>query len=320
MKTKLYLDNSTLEVVAKCDTATILGAYHELSSREESAPLICGQAVHEVLAAHFSGVDAYHALEHLGTYVDVGSQLPVDNRLSYENVHKIMAYWLEANRLQDFPFRPIVSGIEKPLTATLYEDDDYEINLVGLLDLPARKLSNNQMVIIDHKTTGKVNYTWKEKFYLGSQVDSYLWLVQQNYPTEHVTEMYINAIELSSVPNSNRKCAVHGVTYSECGDLHPNHELMGPFTRSPELIESWRQSAIGLASRYVCLLEEDTAFEDLHYQLQQGRFNGSCSYCTFQQFCRLGRPIDLIDRMLVSHPWRSLLEEKVKNYDTPSST
>ena len=318
-KTKLYLDNSTLEVVAKCDTATILGAHHELSSTEESAPLICGQAVHEVLAAHFSGIDAYHALEHLSTYVDLGSQLPVNNRLSYENVHKIMAYWLEVNRLQDFPFRPIISGIEKPLTATLYEDEDYIIIFTGVLDLPARKLSNNQMVIVDNKTTGKVNYTWKEKFYLGSQVDSYLWLAQQNYPDEHVTEMYINAIELSLVPNSTRKCATHGVTYEECGDMHPNHELIGPFTRTRTLIESWRKSAIGLASRYISLLK-DVDFENLHWQSQQGRFNGSCQYCTFQQFCRLGRPVDMIDRMLVSHPWRSLLEEKVRNHDTSSST
>lgn len=320
MRAKLYLDNSTLEIVSKCETATILGAYHELSSAEESAPLVAGTAIHEVLAKHFSGFPAQECLSALDSYRELGLQESLSSRLSFENVEKIMTYWLFNNPVSEFPFVPLIEGIEKPLCAFLFHDEssDTDIYLVGMLDLPARKRLNNKMVVVDHKSTGLVNERFRAKFTLGSQVDSYLWLANQVFPDEHIEEMYINAIELSPVPNSNRKCVRHGVMYTECGDLHPNHQLLGPFRRTKEQLDGWYYSAVELARAYLLSTNIAKAFGDgvqnVQFSIfdQRGRFNGACQFCTFQAFCRMSRPTHMIESLLVHHPWRSLLEEKVR--------
>jgi len=51
---------------------------------------------------------------------------------------------------------------------------------------------------------------------------------------------YINAIEFSRLPSSDRRCTVHAVAYSECGHLHANSDLL-IVERTPAEIEEWKK-------------------------------------------------------------------------------
>lgn len=315
MKT-IYLDNSTLEIVAKCDTATILGAYNELGPAHESAPLAAGTAVHAALALHLAGATKDAAMNAFTLlYYERGIQELDYDRMYYENVRRILDNWLDLHPLADWLFSPIISGIEQPLSWPLYEENGIQVIFVGLLDALVRDKRTNQLDILDHKTTGLVSPEWKADFHLKSQIDGYLWLAQNTWPDENVSRVYINALELSKIPNSNRKCREHGTPYSECGILHPKHELFW-VKRTPEQLNAWQITSAGLARDYIHLTER---FGDLYWAdtlSQQGKFNGSCRFCNFKLFCEQSRPLDHIESLFVHKPWRSLLEEKVKAYET----
>ena len=312
----VYLDNSSLEVVAKCDTATMLGVHHELGSTHQSAPLVAGTAIHEALALHLAGHSKDQVMdEFTHLYYERGMQELERDRMYFGNVHQILDHWVDTHPLSDWPFIPEISGIEKPLSAPLYEENGIQVIFVGLLDAPVRDKRTGQLDILDHKTTGLVSPDWKAEFHLKSQVDGYLWLAKQTWPAENVSKVYINALELSKIPDSNRKCAAHGVTFKECGIFHPRHELFW-VKRSEEQVTSWLASATHLARHYVRLAEY---FSDISWAdtlLQQGRFNGSCRFCQFKLFCEQSRPVHLIPSLYVNKPWRSLLEEKVRNHAT----
>jgi len=292
----------------------LLSGWHELSSYEESAPLNSGTAVHVALAHYLDGVSRENCLS---IFDDQYRTWSIDNvletdRLSFGNVYQILDYWLEMNPLSDWAFEPVPGTIERPLSAPLCQIGDVQVMYVGMLDALVRDRRNGQLCVLDHKTTGTINQPWINKFQLASQFSGYLWLARQTFPGEAVNACYVNGIELSKVPTSNRKCVKHGVLYEECGILHPNHTILGPITRSDDQIRAWYDTACKLAKHFVNLAAWFPELTDVGQLHQQGTFNNSCGFCSFQTFCRMDRPVDRIDSLLVHHPWRSLLELKVK--------
>jgi hypothetical protein len=126
--------------------------------------------------------------------------------------------------------------------------------------------------------------------------------------------MYINGLELSLIPTSMRRCQIHATKYEECGSLHPNHQLIGPCTRTPYQLASWRETAITLIQQYLYNLEVFSDLDNIGAARQEGRFNGSCQYCEYQKICRQDRSIFAVETHLTNRPWRSLLEGKLSPF------
>ena len=140
-------------------------------------------------------------------------------------------------------------------------------------------------------------------------MSGYLWGLQQMYGKPY-TGMFINAVELTKVPQSTRKCGDHGVTYAECGLLHCQSDLF-PVQRTAEELDRWRATAIFLAQRYAQKLANVKAREHagealttvLHMIPQEGKVTGACPYCEHYDFCGSGQAEWLLDARYKIRTW-----------------
>jgi len=310
-----YVDNSTLKAVARCDTDAYLQYVcgYRLKQTEERAPLKSGTAIHEALATAFramaSGSSALEA-QILGfetltnEYRDWAlAEIPPNDRLGWPNISKLYNAWCEV-QLGSLPFyftdpRMVEIGFAHPL------DEDGEFVFYGRMDGIANHVIDDSWVVVEHKTTGRMDSLWANQWHMDSQVSGYIWAAQQHNP--EVFGCIINGIETSLLPSDEkRKCKLHGVPYSECGTWpdHLKRRLSGPITRTPEQILQWKKTALQLARR----------FQQMHKMLgvdpkqvemlaMQGMFNASCKWCNVRDFCSVGRPIDRIDSMFEYAPW-----------------
>lgn len=307
----IYIDNTILNTVASCSTEAVLAHVLDYQSREESAPLLSGQAAHAALAIWFQGISKSDALhEFANIYKDWADQnVEPGDRLTFLNCHTVLSYWFDTHPPSSFPFRVMPEHTEIGFSHQL--DDEGEFMFFGLLDLFAYDLHDDFCYVVDHKTTGSVNRYWAKQFRLAAQLTGYQWLGQKYLGDEgSVVGSFINAIEFSKLPSDpSRKCPKHSVAYIECGPLHTKTELLGPFMRSPHKIEVWRLNAIELAKRYRSLLMTYPVAQRLHRVKMEGTFNGSCRFCQFYEFCNVDRPLDFIDSHLIQRRWEPWAED-----------
>lgn len=299
----IYIDNSMLSTVAECSTEAVLRHVLQYDSREETAHLKAGSAIHEALRVWFEGGSLVDALQKFSEdYEEWASENNPEERLSHSNVKIILQNWLETHPVNSFPFRPVKELVEVGFS---YPLDDYgEFVLVGRIDLGVYDLREDAMFVVDHKTTGSINQYWAKQFRLASGLSGYMWALQQYLTQGNVVGAYINAIQLSKLPSDpTRKCKDHAVPYVECGPLHAKAELLGPFYRTPAQIAEWRRTAIFLAKKYKALLEMYGDPSKLSKVRMQGMFNGACRFCAFYDFCQQARDVKFIDSLLVKNKW-----------------
>jgi len=130
----------------------------------------------------------------------------------------------------------------------------------------------------------------------------YVWAAQETLG-QTITGVFINAIEFSKLPDSNRKCPTHGVFYYECGIHHSKAELL-IYTRSLDQLDQWKTDAIRLARKYLALARATSKIEDIGSVAMQGTFHGACGFCDFKDFCGANRPLHMAKSMLIHKPWR----------------
>jgi PD-(D/E)XK nuclease superfamily protein len=249
-------------------------------------------------------------------------------RLSYTNLSKIIAEYLETHPLNAFSFsvnpKLVEVGFEVPLIDECVCGHAEERHLDGgcawrhhckcaeyrpafvfwgRLDAIVQSNHDRSLYVLDHKTTGRLSPYTAEKYRMDSQMSGYVWAAQRTIG-QPIVGVYINAIEFAKLPSDPvRKCRDHGVVYAECGRYHMKSELL-IYTRSPDQLEDWRRTALSLARRYRDLASQVPHIEALPDVMQQGTFNGACGFCDFAKFCQAGRPTHYVQTMLTYSPWQ----------------
>ena len=320
---RLLVDNTLLAAEARCQTAATIRHIYERATLDESVTLVSGQAIHKAFETYFKGGSAADALwtlegfykpywERASKLEDVirllgGDTKVASDRRSYDNVALVMKHWFSEHSKVTIPFITVVETVEASFAVSLVPEDD--IWYTGTPDIGQVSTDDGALWAVDHKSTGRMTAEWRRGFRTSGQVSGYLWGLQQVYGKPY-TGMFINAVELTKVPQSTRKCSDHGVTYAECGLLHCQSDLF-PVQRTADELEAWRRTAITLAKRYAARLEDVKASERAHVSIpmvlsgvtQEGKVNGACPYCEHYDFCGSGQAEWLLDARYKVHEW-----------------
>lgn len=317
----ILVDNTLLAAEAKCQTAATIRHIYERSTVDESVTLVSGQAIHKGLEAFFKGASAADALwayeafykpwwERASRLEDVirllgGDAKVATDRRSYENVRLVLQQWFATHDRASIPFTADVASVEASFEVPLIPDEG--IWYTGTPDIGRVVTGDGSVWAVDHKSTGRMTNEWRRNFRTSGQVSGYLWGLQQVYG-ERYTGMFINAIELTKVPQSTRKCSDHGVAYAECGILHCQSDLL-PVQRTEEELARWKQTAMMLARRYVGRLETVQAHPELSVTqviagvAQEGKVTGACGYCEHYDWCGSGQAEWLFEARYAHKPW-----------------
>lgn len=311
MSDPIYVDNTLLSSVATCTTKAVIRHIYGYTSKEESAALFAGTVAHEALALFFKGGTAKASRIHFKKRYKAWAEENVDEsdkyqkRLSYRNVAKILRYWMDAHPMGSATFTVDPGAVEVGLQFPLTKNGD--VIFYGRLDAgPVEMKQGRDLYILDHKTTGRIQNV--EKYRMDSGPTGYVWGTQQ-HTSRPIMGAIINAIEFSQLPgldDPTRKCVKpeHGkVPYEECQHLHVNTALVVT-QRTPEQIKAWKRSALHLAGRFQVMKELYESPDELAKAPMEGTFTGACTYCEFKDFCRVGRPTNMLDSMLRHEPWK----------------
>lgn len=304
----VIVDNTILASTAACSTRTALHYVLGLTTEGEAKALVAGQYVHEVLAWWLMKFPPDVALARLDGYKKWAKAHGIadDDRLAYRNVKRIMQQWMQTRPLNKWPLVVEPTQVEVPLVGVLgflpdakkptkiavvekgerrYHKGEPRVVMVALLDALGQRRTGGHYSI-DHKSTQNVNEYFKDEQEDSSQFTGQLWLAGENGHTLH--GIFINAVELWTVPSSSRKCKTHGTLYSECGITHLKHFLF-PVNRSEHEIATWPVTARMLATKYLRLRRDVTTIEDVRELPMEGRFTRACRNCAFRKFCKGGR-------------------------------
>jgi hypothetical protein len=161
--------------------------------------------------------------------------------------------------------------------------------------------------VVDHKSTGRLSIDWVDQWAIDSQISQYYWAALQHVPD--LKGFYVNGIEFSKLPGSERKCTKHGLPYSQCQRAHMNAQVVGPIDRSAAMLTRWRADALNSAEKYIFYATTyDPAKVGMTPNLSnvevEGPFTGACRFCTFKDFCRTGRHENMLPALYVQDDWK----------------
>lgn len=339
----IYVDNSTLKAAARCDTMATLRYAAGYTTREEKVAADCGTAFHEALALYMQGQnDAAVLAKFEEIWHEPSHRLIPDDPKHYgyarrwDNASIILEEWLLTNPLNTQPFgqpndgmvevglqvplgdRCVCGGREAdhtPFTASsevnpLCKEFRHRFVYVGRLDAIVQSSHDRLLYVLDHKTTAGLDSRFVKKYENDSQMTGYAWAAQETLG-QPISGIFINAIELKKVPNSNRKCKEHGVQYEECGRLHLNSRMI-LFQRTPEQLDAWKETALKLAEQWRTLLlasqlaghQRVPVADSIKAVSMQGMFTEGCTYCEFRDWCCASKAPDYFDTMFTHSPWR----------------
>lgn len=306
----LYVDNTTLTTFAQCETRAFMKYGHNLRpQRDVNLPMLAGIAIHKAIEAHYKGMSEQVVMntlevEYGGTAMRHASP---EDRLGMKNVSQVVRGWIARHPVNKLPYQIISPDmIEVPFDIEL-PGTNGKIHYVGRIDAHVTQRGSNRqdLMVLDNKSTGRVDNKFRNQFTLGSQMAGYIWATQQLYPTHKVLGYCINVIEVSMVPSSGSQCRLHQMPYHECGLLHPQHGLMGPVFVHPHLIDAWLVNAVKLATKWRnLLLEYGGDVGDVAHVAMDGRFRyQACALCEFREFCLSGRDVDSTAFPMVREEW-----------------
>lgn len=302
----LYVDNSILTTLATCETKALMRYGYNLIPIDASVgPLRAGQAVHKALEVHYTGGTLEESLIALfdDYYEYAIAHEEEGNRLCYTNVVEIIKSWIWHHPLEKLPYKVIPDAVEMPFCLPL--NDSGSIQYVGRIDAGVSNTSGAGYYLLDTKSTGRIDNKFHAQFYLSTQMSGYVWALEQ-LQSKPVTGIYINVVDMRSVPNNpKRKCSQHKAPYSDCGFLHMNHQLAGPYYRNQLQLYIWHRNAIRLAQKWMNLLDHHLDEIDFITSApQSGMFiYQACTLCELHAFCRGGRNVNSLDHQFVLEPW-----------------
>ena len=137
---------------------------------------------------------------------------------------------------------------------------------------------------------------------MGSQMSGYCYATEVERGTP-CPGAYINAIEVSKLPDAGRKCSKHKVDYGECRLQHTEYNIFYT-ARTPEQVANWLGMASNLAQKARFYGEQYGSLEALRYATREGQFvYKACSGCQFKEWCRMDFKADMAGEFTVWEPW-----------------
>lgn len=296
---RLQISNSMLQTVADCPTRVVLRLLGR-GGTEPNASLECGKRVHEVLANYLRGAtDSVFDPIKVAYKAWCEQNLTSEDRRWWANVLAILEEWVERHPIHELPFTiESPDHIEVEFIYPLGEaKDGTPIDVIGNLDGIVQDRLTKGRYILEHKTTGRLNATFKADFEYDPQNTEYLWAASQTLG-EPVYASYVNAIQITTLPSDEtRRCKEHHKTYNLCGREHVKEEMF-PVSRTTDDIENWKRNALILSERTLHLgrLARDKGDEAAVVTPTLGRMSGACGFCEFKTWCLTNnRQLALID-------------------------
>lgn len=303
-------DNSMLSSLFTCTTKAWIRYGQHLTTKDQRAELLSGQAGHAALATYHNTGDRLAALKDFDTlYRDWGSSnVDPNERLAYHNTYTIVDQFLLNHPIhagvhhKSWLYQPIAGLIEVPFEVAL--DDHGDFLFIGRIDLVAQY--NQHYVVNENKFTGRIAEDWKRTFRNDSQLSGYFYgckygLVGGKALNLPIMGGFVTAIQLSKLPSDPvRRCKDHGVKYAECSVQHAKWEIFGPLPREEAAIHSWRADALAGAKRLKAIFEEAPTLDYVQQIAQEGTFTRACRWCEFQQVCEVGRTPGVLGKLIVS--------------------
>lgn len=300
----LYIDNSILSSIIRCETLAVMNYVFHLDIKGDSAPLKIGDVGHEVLADYFKGKSIEDCLSLFKKlYLEYSDLNNLDIGFTYPEVKFVIQTYMEENPIENFPFETMTDYVETGIEAELCDGIMY----YAKIDMPVKDRLLGLLAPMDHKfRTGQFNSYWASKFDITSQLTSYIWAMRKNFEKVGNTA-WVNGIHVpkGGYPQSNRKCKQHGVLHKECKRDHVKWQIF-PTTRNEENINAWYQGAVYYARRFQELKEKFTNVYQIPGLMKQGEFDDGCVSpfkCNLIDWCKRGRRLEDIDRDFVIKKW-----------------
>ena len=301
------IDNSMLSSFFTCTMKAWTRYGQHLTTKDQRAELLSGQAGHAALETYHKTGDVGQAMAAFNAIYQLWGSSNVDpnDRLAYHNVRAIVNeffYQHQQGKLH-IPYTPMTGLIEVPFEVSLDEHGDFLF--VGRIDLVAQY--NQHYVVNENKFTGRINEDWKRTFRLDSQLSGYFYACKYGKVGGQTLGLpimggFVTAIQLSKLPSDPvRRCREHGVKYRECSLQHATFDIFGPLPREEQLIHNWRADALAGAKRLKQVFEEAPTLESAPLIAQEGLFTRACRWCELMQVCESGRNRNgLLGKLIVS--------------------
>lgn len=318
----VVVDNSIMKEVFACSTAAVLRYGLHLAPKTEGVAMVQGAAGHAALATWLETDSVNLALKAYRQEYDAhvrpawaklpatdgkGREHPDRTRLAFKRTRRILEEWFQGH--PKFPLHVEPEDTELPMSWPLMElKDGRRVVFVALLDAIAKRRTGG-LWSVDHKFRIGVTDWWKQKQKTAAQFTGQTWLARQ-WEID-VAGVYVNAIEIPNAKTSTKKCPEHHVAYVECDTRHVRHELF-PVARSKTEIANWKRTLTGKVPRWVALRDGVRELADVAGMRvpMEGRFNEACTFCGFQEWCRVGRPATAGVDFFTPHTWNPLAERR----------
>lgn len=302
MMSAFNFDNSMLRDFAACEAAAIARHVFGLRGKGEKVAADIGSAFHVAIELHFRGrgkIECVGAFEEEYDKIVKPGEQPEEARFARQNCIKILEQYCEKMPPAQYPFEAV--SFEETKGVGIESDADGELVFWVKRDLLGKDRRSGALCPVDHKTTGRLTTWWARKFRLTSQLSGYCWFTGREYG-QAVGQAYVNAIQVDKLPDSMKRCAVHGVKYVECGPEHATFQVY-QYTRSAAMVEKWKQDAIILAKKARVLARAFSDLQLLKYAWRNGAFNDACMFCEFKEWCAIDFEPSAVEAMTVFDPW-----------------
>src|SRR5262249_42845163 len=233
-------------------------------------------------------IRAYYAKSVAAWETRAEKPVPEGDRFHPDWVYGIAEQYLRAQS-GHFPFKLVGKVIEEPVSAELFTTKEGQaVWIAARLGARVRKFASGGKWNLDWKTTKKVTDWWTDKTKVRSQFLGQLWIGQQQ---EELEGVILGVIEIPEKHRSEQVCKVHKVSFQKCSIQHAGYDWIYVTPKRMEL-PMWQRGAVMLAKRHLRLMAKAEAegVEGVADVLMEGRFNESCTFCEYRDWCKDGRP------------------------------
>lgn len=293
-------DNTMLCDFAGCDASAIAKYVFGLRGKAEKIAADIGNVYHTALELHFQGRtkrEVTLAFEEAYDRIIPPGEQPAEDRFGRKNCITIMERFCDVRPVEKMPW----TVVETEVVRGMVLDDKGEFTFWVKRDILGQDKQSGAFVPIDNKTTGKLSSWWARKWRLTSQFSGYCWFTGQEFG-QFVGDCYANAIEVGKLPDSSKRCATHGVKYSECYPQHANFQIYS-YKRSQEQINRWWQDALIIAKQAKIIMSAFTDINMLPYAQRNGAFRDACVFCEFKEWCVNNFAPHLAGDYAIYDPW-----------------
>ena len=297
----LQIDNSSMEAYAKCPVYYAMNRIHHYQPKVANHYFITGHAFHKLWECFFKGQPEEVIFQEFEKQLVPLNEIPdIPDSHSPNNLRRIARAWFNDHKDVKWPWKPV--HIETGFKINNFIEG---VDLVGRLDYLGQNNTTGDWVVMDWKTTGKLDITWERKWRASSQLCCYTWAAQQIFKIP-VWEIYIMGLEIKKLPDSTRKCKEHGVNYEDCGSQHIKYKNLDVKLIADKL-DDWKRDASEICEEIWAVNKSVPNIEAVKELPMKGMFNNGCYNCQYQEWCHIyNRRADVVDQLFTQEKYDPL--------------